>query len=327
MVSNSPSTLTLDPRICESFHLPVWCATATKVCDSWVFSSETPANEVNGHNTYDPSKSSTSKELQGYTWNITYGDQSSSSGNVYTDTVTVGQTTFANQAVELAEQVSIQFQQDAGNDGLLGLAFSSINTVKPQQQLTFFDNVKSSLSAPLFTADLQKGKPGTYAFGTIDDSAHTGDITYVDVDTSRGFWGFTADGYSVGRTTGGAITRAIADTGTTLLLVDDSVVSDYYNNVKGAKNDQSQGGYTYPCSTTLPDITFSIGGYQATVPGSYVNYAPIDSSGTTCFGGIQSNTGIGFSIFGDIFLKSQFVVFEGASTPRLGLAPKPLVSS
>lgn len=294
--------------------------------DLWVFSSETPANEVNGHDIYNPSKSNSSKQLQGYTWNITYGDGSSSSGNVYTDTVTVGQTTFANQAVELAEQVSDQFTQDAGNDGLLGLAFSSINTVKPKQQLTFFDNVKSSLSAPLFTADLQKGKPGTYAFGAIDDSAHTGEITYVDVDNSQGFWGFSADGYTVGNTNGGAISDAIADTGTTLLLVDDSVVSDYYSGVDGAQNDQQQGGYTYPCSTTLPDISFTIGGYKATVPGSYVNYAPTDSSGTTCFGGIQSNSGIGFSIFGDIFLKSQFVVFNGDSSPQLGFAPKPLVS-
>ena len=192
--------------------------------------------------------------------------------------------------------------------------------------MTFFDNVKSSLSSPLFTADLQKGQPGTYSFGSIDDSAHTGSITYVPVDSSQGFWGFSADGYSVGDQSGGAISNAIADTGTTLLLVDDSVVSAYYSGVDGAQNDQTQGGYTYPCSTTLPDITFTIGGYQATVPGSYVNYAPTDSSGTTCFGGIQSNSGIGISIFGDIFLKSQFVVFDGDSSPQLGFAPKPLVS-
>ena len=100
----------------------------TNMRNRWVFSSETPSSESSGHTVYDPSKSSTAQELTGATWNITYGDGSSSSGNVYTDTVSVGGTTVTGQAVELAEQVSTQFQQDTNNDGLLGLAFSSINT-------------------------------------------------------------------------------------------------------------------------------------------------------------------------------------------------------
>ena len=55
------------------------------------------------------------------------------------------------------------------------------------------------------------------------------------------------------------------------------------------------------------------------VPGSYVNFAPVDDSGVTCFGGIQTNQGIGFSIFGDIFLKSQYVVFDvSQGSPRIG---------
>lgn len=59
------------------------------------------------------------------------------------------------------------------------------------------------------------------------------------------------------------------------------------------------------------------------VPGSYLNYAPADNQGN-CFGGLQPDTGFGFSIFGDVFLKSQFVVFNGASPPTLGFAAKDL---
>ncbi|KAI4233791.1 MAG: hypothetical protein LQ352_008218 [Teloschistes flavicans] len=283
--------------------------------DLWVFSRETPSNEVNGQTLYDPSKSSTSKALSGYTWSITYGDQSSSSGNVYTDNVAIGGTTFAGQAVELAEQVSTQFQQDSDNDGLLGLAFDQLNTVKPTQQKTFFSNVIPTLSSPLFTVDLKKGAPGTFDFGFVDGNKHTGQVTYVDVDSSQGFWTFDS-------TVNGTPISGIADTGTTLLYLPDNIVSNYYRQVRGARNDQQQGGYTYPCSATLPSISFNIGGYTAVVPGSYVNYAPVDESGQTCFGGIQSSSGIGINIFGDIFLKSQFVVFENGGSPRLGFAAK-----
>ncbi|KAL8708425.1 MAG: hypothetical protein Q9220_006715 [cf. Caloplaca sp. 1 TL-2023] len=290
--------------------------------DLWVFSTETPSSESTGHTLYDPSKSNTSKALTGATWSITYGDQSSSSGNVFTDTVTVGSTSFAGQAVELAQNVSDQFQQDVDNDGLLGLAFDTLNTVKPTAQKTFFSNVLPSLSAPLFTVDLKKGAPGTFDFGFVDDAKHTGEVTYVDVDSSQGFWTFTTGDISVGGQSASGSIDAIADTGTTLLYLPDDIVDAYYGAVDGATNDQQQGGYTYACDAELPDISIAIGSYTAVVPGSYVNYAPVDDSGTTCFGGIQSSSGIGFNIFGDIFLKSQFVVFQGGDSPQLGFAAK-----
>ncbi|KAL8786038.1 MAG: hypothetical protein Q9213_003021 [Squamulea squamosa] len=298
--------------------------------DLWVFSTETPSNA--GHDIYDPSKSNSSKELVGATWSITYGDQSSSSGNVYTDTVTVGTTSFANQAVELAQQVSAQFQRDVANDGLLGLAFDRLNTVKPAAQKTFFTNVLPSLSAPLFTVDLKKAShmlslnlkaaPGSYDFGFIDTSKTTSKVTFVDVDNSRGFWTFTSSGYAVGDQSFSSPIEGIADTGTTLLYLPDAIVGDYYASVNGANNDAQQGGYVYPCNADLPDISFKIGSYTAVVPGSYVTYAPVDDSGKICFGGIQSSTGIGINIFGDIFLKSQFVVFQGGNNPQLGFASK-----
>lgn len=209
---------------------------------------------------------------------------------------------------------------DQQNDGLLGLAFSSINTVKPRPQTTFFDTVKSQLTQPLFAATLKHNAPGTYDFGFVDPSKYTGSVAYTPVDSSQGFWMFTADGYSAGSTKGGSI-QGIADTGTTLMLLPDAVVTAYYQQVSGATNNQAAGGYTFACSAQLPDFTLTIGSYNAVVPGSLINYAPVNPGSSTCFGGIQSNSGIGFSIFGDIFLKSQYAVFDSTG-PRLGFAPQ-----
>ena len=93
-----------------------------------------------GHNIYNPAKSSTAKKASG-AWNISYGDGSSASGNVYAETVTVGDIAIAGQAVELAEKLSSSFLQDGGNDGLLGLAWPAINTVSPKPVPTPVENM------------------------------------------------------------------------------------------------------------------------------------------------------------------------------------------
>ena len=226
------------------------------------------------------------------------------------------------QAVELAKTVSSQFLQDVDNDGLLGLAFSSINTVTPTAQTTWFDSgVKEGVfDSPVFAADLKSGTPGTYDFGYIDDSKYTGEITYTDINTSQGFWEFTGTGYGVG--SGNFQEQdidAIADTGTTLLLMDDSIVEAYYAQVDGSEMDQSQGGYVFPCSADLPDFVLGIGNGQSTIPGSLMSLGSV--GGSSCFGGLQSNQGIGLSIYGDVWLKSVYAVFDSGNQ-QFGYAPK-----
>jgi aspergillopepsin I len=157
----------------------------------------------------------------------------------------------------------------------------------------------------------------------VDSSKYTGAITYVPVDNSQGFWQFTAGGFSAGgnNATTGSLGTSIADTGTSLLYLPASAVKSYYSKVPGASLDQSQGGYTFPCKSTAPDFNVAIGGKTFTVPGSYIAYAPLTAGSSTCFGGIQANTGIGFNIFGDVFLKAVYAIFDDSgSSPRLGFA-------
>ena len=100
-----------------------------------------------GHTVFDPSKSSTWKKTTGDSWKIQYGDGSGASGDVGTDTVCVGGLTIQNQAVETASQMSSQFQQGAG-DGLMGLAWGSINTVQPTPVQTPVENMISYVTSP-----------------------------------------------------------------------------------------------------------------------------------------------------------------------------------
>ncbi|KAI4276329.1 MAG: hypothetical protein L6R38_005696 [Xanthoria sp. 2 TBL-2021] len=291
--------------------------------DLWVYSSNLPTSQSNGHSVYNPTLSSTSKKLDGYTWEILYGDGSGASGDVGTDTVKIGTTTVTGQAVELADEISYQFKNDIDNDGILGLGFDSINTVvQPVRQKTFFSNAKASLSAPLFTANLKKGKPGCYTFGYVNAAEYTGSITYVPANSDNGFWEFTSNGYAVGTAAFRSFSFiANPDTGTTLVYLPDAIVRAYYGSVRGSGYNYAEGGYTYPCSANLPSLTIGIGTYRAVIPSSYITYAPVNS--ITCFGGIQSNNGLGTAVLGDIFLKSQFVVFQ-TSPLQLGFARKPL---
>ena len=126
--------------------------------DLWVFSSETPAAQQGGQKLYQIGDSSTASRLGNHTWSISYGDGSRSSGNVYVDTVSVGGVTVFGQAIESATSVSSSFTRDAASSGLLGLAFDSINQVRPAKQKTFMSNALEALEYPLFTANLKKAE-------------------------------------------------------------------------------------------------------------------------------------------------------------------------
>ncbi|KAH8889073.1 A structural comparison of 21 inhibitor complexes of the aspartic proteinase [Thozetella sp. PMI_491] len=291
--------------------------------DFWVFSSLTPSSQVNGQSTYNPSSSSSSKLVSGATWSITYGDQSTSSGVVYTDTVTIGGVTFASQQVEAAKSVSSSFTSDSSIDGLVGLGFDNINTVRPTAAKTFFSNIKSSLDQPLFTVDLKHQATGTYDFGFIDTAKYTGSITYTSVSTTNGWWQFTSSGYQVGSNSFvSSSINGIADTGTTLLFLPTAVINAWYGKFTQGLAQDSQGLLYFHCTETAPSLTFGVGSARITIPSKILNLGVGDSTGTWCVGGLQNANLIGINIFGDVALKAAFVVFDGSSTPRLGWASK-----
>jgi hypothetical protein len=105
-----------------------------------------------------------------------------------------------------------------------------------------------------------------------------------------------------------------------------AITQAYYWQVEGAKSSAEVGGWVFPCNATLPDLTLHIGTYKAVVPGELIVFAPVDTddmdTATVCYGGVQSSSGMPFAIYGDIFFKAQFTVFD-MEAGKLGFAPKP----
>lgn len=289
--------------------------------DLWVFSNRLNLASQRGHTVFDASKSPSFRLIDGATWSISYGDGSGAAGVVGLDTVNIGGATVTNQAVELATKVASSFVEDTASNGLVGLAYSKLNTVSPTSQKTFFDNAIPSLEQPVFTADLRHNAAGAYEFGTIDATKFNGSLTYAQVNTTQGFWQFSSNRFAVGTAapvTTGTDGQAIADTGTTLMIVSNAIAKGYYSQVQGAVDDAQVGGITFPCNTPLPDLAVDIGGvYMATIPGKFINFTTV--SGNTCFGGVQASTS-DLMIFGDVLFKGQFVAFNGGNN-TIGMAP------
>jgi len=269
--------------------------------DLWVFSGQMPGSESAGHALYRPHFSYTAQQKRGYTWNIGYGDGSGSSGNVFADKVRIGPVTATQMTVECATSVSPSFTSDKNNDGLVGLAMSSLNTVQPRPAKTFFDTISRQLPQQLFTSYLRHDAAGAYTFGYLNQSEYQGQIVYAPLNQTTGFWSFTAAGYAVGGTMVSETLGCIADTGTSLVLLPDDVLAAYYAQVNGASQSQQYGGWVFPCSADLPTfgITLENGNNAPStfnVPGLYINYAQVADG--VCYGGLQSSAGVGFNILG-----------------------------
>jgi hypothetical protein len=217
------------------------------------------------------------------------------------------------------------------------LAFSTINTVSPTPQKTPVDNIIAQKSAKeqLFTAYLgswrdtdeaDKGDlteshwPGWsssqsfYTFGFIDQDAlkasGASSPNYADVDSSQGFWQIASASATInGQTVTRSNNTSIMDTGTTLCLVDDSLVQAVYKVIPGAKYDQQSQGYIFPSTTSaddLPAVTLAIGDTQVAFQKEDLGFA--DAGNGMVYGSIQSRGDMDMDIYGDAVLKAMYAV-------------------
>ena len=134
---------------------------------------------------------------------------------------------------------------------------------------------------------------------------------------------FDSTSYSInGTSTTQSGNTAIADTGTTLMLVSDEMCKAVYAAIPGSTYNSSQQGYTFPASTTadqLPTVQVAVGGTLITIQKEDLSFA--NAGNNMVYGGIQSRGSQTFDILGDVFLRAVYCVFD-VGNKQLGVCQR-----
>lgn len=268
---------------------------------------------------YDHTKSSTYK-ANGTIFNIQYGS-GPVSGFLSEDSTEVGGITVPNQLfAEITDVKGLGAAYAAGKfAGILGLAFQSISVdgIPP----VFQSMVEQKLvDEPVFAFYLSNssGTDGELDFGGIDSNHYTGEISYVPLSATL-YWEINLDSMQINGQKVTTTTRAIVDSGTSLLA---GPVADVKAIAKlvGAKP-FLHGEYLINCDkiATAPDLDILLGGKTYTLtPADYI----INEEGTCLFGmvGIDIPAPAGpLWILGDPWLRKFYTVFDFGQK-RLGFA-------
>jgi len=207
-------------------------------------------------------------------------------------------------------------------DGILGFGYPdiSVNKMPPFFQAGL---ASGAIKDAKFAFYLEKSGStgGELTLGGVDSSKYSGSFTYTPV-TIKGYWQFAMSKVSVGGSSFAGETKAIADTGTSLLAIPTSSLKSLLTKFpSGVVKPLAAGEYTVDCSkvSSLPSLSFTISGKEFTLEGSeYV----LSVSGECLLGitGIDVPAPRGpLWIMGDVFLRKYYTVFDYGED-RLGFA-------
>ncbi|KAI0706790.1 protease [Cerioporus squamosus] len=275
--------------------------------DLWVPSVNCTSSTCNGKHKYDAAPSTTSVRKSG-TFQISYGDGSSVSGPVYTDTVTVAGVTARGQYFSPVTTLSSSFAGEA-MDGILGMAYPALSQFR---QNPFFNSAKAqnSVKTGVFAFKLAKTGSELYLGGT-NSQLYTGSIEYHSV-TGSGFWQIGSAKVLVGSKTVVSSIQTVIDSGTTLIYGPPSQVQTFYKSIPGSQvYDAKNGFYSFPCNAVPSNVAFSWGGKSWTISAANMNLGRV--SATQCAGAIVGqDLGLGNNVWlvGDSFMKNVYSVFS-----------------
>lgn len=273
----------------------------------WVPSKSCTSIACFTHSTYNSAKSSTYVK-NGQAFVIEYGS-GGVKGFLSQDTVTWGGTQVKNQVfAEVTSEQGTSFAV-AKFDGILGLAWQTISV---NNVVTVFQNLFSqglvSQNSFAFYLTRNAGQAGSVlTLGGYNSTLSKNDWKYVPL-LAQDYWRISIGGISVGTNTINISgIKGIVDSGTSLLVGDNALVTEINKYIGTVKQD---------CSNlkSLPTVTITINGNAyALAPVDYV--LEITSGGQNqCINGFM---GTSFPpqlantlILGDLFIRKFYTLFD-----------------
>lgn len=153
-----------------------------------------------------------------------------------------------------------------------------------------------------------------YTFGNYDESivkASKQEIGWTGIDSTEGFWMFPSESATInGKILDLTGNKAMADTGTTLMLVSDEFCKALYSAIDGARYDKDVGGWIVPADNVggRPDVTIAIGNKQITIEKEQLAWVDLEDGSGMMYGAIQSRGNNTFDILGGTFLICCYAV-------------------
>ncbi|KAJ3296467.1 hypothetical protein HDU76_006725, partial [Blyttiomyces sp. JEL0837] len=255
---------------------------------------------------------------KGTTFSVSYGS-GSASGEVYTGPVSLAGATATIPFGATTKETGFG---GAAFDGLLGLGYSALNSISGGNWFDALGFTGTQNVFGFYLSNSKDGDTGEFTVGGYDSSKLTGAITYIPLN-AKTYWQFSWSGatYSIGSSSGsaaGTVTNAIADTGTTLIILDTTPAANINKAIGAGAYDSTQGVYPIACSvaTTGPIVKLTFGGATFSIPPSVYVF----NDAGTCFSGFTKGAGSGVPvILGDIFLRNYYSIYDKAQN-RVGFA-------
>lgn len=279
--------------------------------DLWIPSSICVLQICTSKHTYNSGKSSTSHQ-QSKTFSITYADGSTSTGPVFTDTVTMGTVTSTNQFFGSVTSLT-SLAAPSGVDGIIGLAFQSISSL---QQPPFFLNAiaQNAVKGKEFSIKLSSSG-GELFLGGTDNTLYKAPIEYSAITGNTGVWQIGGGQASSNGQVIAPTVTAIIDSGTLLMYGPNSVVDSFWAQVPGsAPFPGIPGSFSFPCNTP-PSLSFKFGGGSTwTVSPQTINLGLTAAGSTQCVGTLLEGDSFGLGtnvwLLGDAFMQNMYTVFN-----------------